>query len=106
MRMPSSLAVNFSAAVRLQILEQKLEKASKEMPAGRKGGKGSGAQTKSSSSKTRGPASKGAQAAKAAIMVIEEEGSPTQQPNIELEGVDEVKLFELSADEPESSECK
>lgn len=78
------------------------------MPGGRKSAKGSFAQTKSSSNKAGGSSSKVAQAAKSALVVIEDESCPPMPmpTDNDLDGLDEAKLSELSAEEPESSECE
>ena len=76
------------------------------MPGGRKNAKGSFAQSKSTSKKAGGSSSKVALAAKSALVEVEDEGCPQVQNDNDLEGLDEAKLSELSADEPDSSECE
>ena len=89
------------------------------MPAGRKSGKGSGAQPKSTGKSSRKPSSGGKTALGGAPggTLQEEERCPTRtpplallpaiQPDNELEdAIDDGKLSELSAEEPDSSECE
>lgn len=93
------------------------------MPAGRKSGKcASGAQTKSTTKSTkklsndkRAPNGRGAASGPTTsdLLLINKDADcpagplclPDSQPDNEIEGVDDGKLSELSADEPESSEC-
>ena len=85
-----------------------------KMPAGRKSGKSSGAQAKSSSKSTRKCSTgKTAPAATSTTVLLREEESCPQllsasQQDIELEDMDvyDGKLSELSAEEPDSSECE
>ena len=87
------------------------------MPAGRKSGKGSGAQPKSTGKSSRKPSSGGKTALGGAPggALQEEERCATRtppllpaiQPDNELEdAIDDGKLSELSAEEPDSSECE
>lgn len=76
------------------------------MAGGRKSAKGSFSQTKSTSKKAGGSSSKVTQVAKSALVEVEDLGCPPVHIDNDLEGLDEAKLSELSADEPESSECK
>ena len=89
------------------------------MPAGRKSGKGSGARAKTTSKSARKPSNGGKTAhggapcsSSTALLLGEEESCPTpqllpaSQPDNEIEGMDDEKLSELSAEEPDSSECE
>ena len=86
------------------------------MPTGRKSGKGSGAQPKSTAKSSRKPSSSGkashGSAPGSSSTALQQEGCPTppllpaSQPDNELEGMDDGKLSELSAEEPDSSECE
>lgn len=85
-----------------------------KMPAGRKSGKVSGAQPKSTGKSSRKSSSGGKTALGGAPGALQEEERcpappllPASQPDNELEdAIDDGKLSELSAEEPDSSECK
>ena len=90
------------------------------MPAGRKSGKGSGARAKTTSKSARKPSNGGKTAHGGAPCSSSNcpaagerrESCPTpqllpaSQPDNEIEGMDDEKLSELSAEEPDSSECE
>jgi hypothetical protein len=86
-----------------------------KMPAGRKSGKGSGPQTKSTGKSTRKPSSGGKSALGGAPGALQDEERcptppllPASPPGNELEeAIDYEKLAELlSGEEPDSSECE
>ena len=78
------------------------------MPAGRKSGKGSSAQAKSNG-KAASTSTKAGTASSLTVVEREEEKCQTLRhgsPDNDLEGLDDARLSDLSADEPELSECE
>lgn len=85
------------------------------MPAGRKSGKGSKTTSKSTRKSFGGgkTAHSGAPGTSSTALLLREEEScptpqllPASQPDNEIEGMNDGKLSELSAEEPDSSECE
>lgn len=74
------------------------------MPAGRKGGKSSTSGHGKAGGNKQKAAACSSKAAPSSVLNLEEDGCTNQENDVEV--LDDAKLSDLSADEPDSSECE